>query len=262
MAGSSTARCSRGLLRASVTLLAIASVASTTACERPAASPHAGMRDLDPSLTADERAAVERYTDVYASRKSTFWPNKWLGIQTLQNPNDMWITQEILSEVKPDFLVEAGTYKGGSAALWAMVLEQVNPDARVITIDIEDQAAASRRLPIVQERVDFILASSTDPDVVASIRERTKGKRVVVLLDSDHSREHVLAELAAYAPIVDVGSYLIVQDTGGVMIQDPNPGPRQAVEEFLAEHPEFEPDRTRERMLLTMHPGGYLKRVR
>ena len=83
-----------------------------------------------------------------------------------------------------------------------------------------------------------------------------------MLLDSDHSREHVLAELDAYAPMVPVGSYLIVQDTGGVMIGDNNAGPRQAVEAFHASRNDFVPDRRRERMLFTMHPNGYLKRVR
>jgi len=219
-------------------------------------------RDLDPSLGASEREIVEQYIRLFAEKKETFWPNRWLGIHTNQNPNDVWVIQEILSEVKPDFVVEAGTYRGGSAALWAMVLEQVNPDGRVITIDIEDHATEAKALPVVQRRVDFILGSSTASEVVSAIAERTRGKRVVVILDSDHSREHVSAELAAYAPLVEVGSYLIVQDTGGVMIQDPNPGPRQAVDEFLATHPEFEPDRSRERMLLTMHPKGYLRRVR
>jgi cephalosporin hydroxylase len=220
-------------------------------------------RDLDPSLSAVEREVVERFTRIFAQKKkSSFLPNQWLGIHTQQNPNDVWITQEIISEVKPDFIIETGTYRGGSAALWAMVLEQVNPKGRVITIDIEDRSLAARKLPIVQSRVDFVLGSSTAPEVVAEIAARTRGKRVMVLLDSDHSREHVLAELAAYSPLVSVGSYLIVQDTGGVMIQNPNPGPRQALDEFLAAHPEFEPDRDRERMLLTMHPKGYLRRLR
>jgi len=221
-----------------------------------------GERDWDPSLSASEREIVKRYARLFAEKKNTFWPNRWLGLNTQQNPNDVWVTQEIISEVGPDFIIEAGTYQGGSATLWAMVLEQVNPKGRVITIDIKDRSFVARKLPIVQRRVDFILGSSTAPDVVAEITERTRGKRVMVILDSDHTREHVSAELAAYAPLVGIGSYLIVQDTGGVMIQNPNPGPRQALDDFLETHPEFEPDRNRERMLLTMHPKGYLRRVR
>lgn len=221
-----------------------------------------GEREWNPSLNPSEREIVERYARLFAEKKNTFWPNQWLGINTQQNPNDVWVTQEIISEVKPDFIIETGTYHGGSAALWAMVLEHVNPEGRVITIDIMDQSSAARKLPIVERRVDFILGSSTAPDVVAGIKERTQGKRVMVILDSDHSRKHVSSELAAYAPLIAVGSYLIVQDTGGVMIQNPNPGPRQALDDFLKTHPEFEPDRDRERMLLTMHPKGYLRRIR
>ncbi len=206
---------------------------------------------------------IARFTRVFGKSPTTLWPNKWLGIPTIQNPMDVWVTQEIITEVKPDFVVEAGTFKGGSAAIWAMVLEQVNPRGRVITIDIEDQVGrAAMRLPVVQERVDFLIGSSTDPAIVAEVRKRTRGKRVLVLLDSAHTKEHVLAELDAYSPMVPVGSYLIVQDTGGVLIQDPNPGPAQALEAFLAKDHRFEPDRNRERMLLTMHPKGYLKRVR
>jgi cephalosporin hydroxylase len=220
-----------------------------------------GCGSSSAELTDEE--TVARFTQLYGTTKTALWPNRWLGVPTLQNPMDVWVTQEIITEVKPDFVIESGTYKGGSAAIWAMLLEQVNPAGRVITIDIEDQVvAAAKRLPIVQRRVDFLIGSSTDPEIVAEVWKRTSGKRVLVLLDSAHTKEHVLAELEAYSPMVPIGSYLIVQDTGGVLIQDPNPGPAQALEEFLAKDDHFEPDRKRERMLLTMHPKGYLKRVR
>ena len=143
-----------------------------------------------------------------------------------------------------------------------MVLAQVNPRGGVVTIDIEDHVDTVRMFPIVRDKVEFLLGGSTDPEIVATVAERAKGKRVMVILGSDHSKEHVLAEMASYAPMVSVGSYLIVQDTGGVMIRDPNPGPRRAVEEFLANDGRFEPDRSRERMLFTMHPKGYLRRAR
>jgi cephalosporin hydroxylase len=84
----------------------------------------------------------------------------------------------------------------------------------------------------------------------------------MVLLDSLHTKEHVLAELRAYSDLVPIGGYLIVQDTGGVMMQREDPGPAHALAAFLAEDDRFESDRTRERLLLTLHPKGYLKRVR
>jgi len=175
----------------------------------------------------------------------------------------VWVTQEIFFEVEPDFVVETGTFAGGSAALWATILEQINPDARVITIDIKNWSAEARKLPIVQRKVDFLLGSSTDPAIVTEVARRVAGKQVVVILDSLHKRAHVLAELEAYAPLVPVGSYIIVQDTG---IGVPTYGmgwAGDAVRDFLASRDDFEVDLTRdERFLITNNARGFLKRVR
>jgi cephalosporin hydroxylase len=195
------------------------------------------------------------------------WNLQWLGIPTVQNPNDVWVTQEIIAEVKPDFIIETGTAQGGSAAIWAMIQREVNPKGRVITIDIENAAARDRMSEKLLEHIDFIVGSSVDPDIVARISERVKGARTLVILDSDHHRSHVLKELEAYASVVSVGSYVIVQDTniGGhpaVCPAYPGAGPMEAVAEFLAAHPQFQADVSREKLLFTMHPGGYLKRIR
>ena len=211
-----------------------------------------------------EEELVERFFK-YWVRQGVHFPNTWFGISTLQNPLDVWITQEIFFEVKPDFIVETGTYYGGSAALWATILEHINPEGRVITIDVEDRSEEARKLPIVQRKVDFILGSSIDPEVVADVEARVRGRRVLVILDSLHTMEHVLAELKAYAPLVEVGSYIIVQD--GLIHGHPiaaafPPGPYEAVEAFLETTDDFEVDRARERMVITNNPKGYLRRVR
>lgn len=216
--------------------------------------------------TSERQQIIDRFLELWTSPfEHTTFENRWLGVKTLQNPNDMWITQEILFDVKPDFFVEAGTYHGGSAALWAMILEQINPDARVITIDIEDQVSDAKKLDIFRRKVDFLIGSSTDPEIVAEVTRRTKGKKVVVLLDSAHNKDHVLKELRAYSPLVGVGSYVIVQDTivnGHPIWPTYGPGPYEAVEEFLATDDHFESDRTRERLLATFCRNGYLKRIR
>lgn len=85
------------------------------------------------------RDKIREFHRLFYERDSTWKMNRWLGIATVQNPNDVWITQEIISEVKPDLFVEAGTLHGGSAVIWAMILDQVNPQGRVLTIDIEDR---------------------------------------------------------------------------------------------------------------------------
>jgi hypothetical protein len=88
----------------------------------------------------------------------------------------VWIVQEIIVDKRPDFIIETGTLCGGSAALWATILEQVNPEERVITIDILDQAQQARKLPIVQKHVDFLLGSSTAADIVNEVKKRVEGK--------------------------------------------------------------------------------------
>ena len=224
-----------------------------------------GVIDMKTNDAAFSKEAVDLYHQVFYSSPDTWRVNEWLGILTEQNPNDVWITQEIIVETRPNFIVETGTLCGGSAALWSTILEQVNPDGRIITIDITDQAQQARKLPIVQKRVDFLYGSSTAADIVADVRKRVEGKRVLVILDSDHSKQHVLNELAAYAPLVSVGSYLIVQDSnvnGHPVDRAFGPGPTEAIEEFLAANPNFASDRRRERLLFTMHPNGYLRRLR
>lgn len=180
--------------------------------------------------------------------------NKFLGIPTLQTPSDLWIIMEIMYETKPDIIVEAGTFQGGSAAFWAIILEHINPNGRVITIDIEDKRhRLATRLPISERKVDFLLGSSTDPAIVAEVHRRAKGKRVLVILDSLHSKDHVAAELKAYAQLVPIGGYIIVQDT--------QVGPLLAIDEFLAANSSFIADRSRERYSDTNTVRGYLKRV-
>lgn len=197
--------------------------------------------------------------------ESLVWDkNRWLGVRSQQNPNDAWIHQEIIVEVKPDFIIEAGTLNGGSAALWATILQQVNPNGRVITIDIKDEAAEAKKLPIVRRYVDFLLGSSTDPTIIAEVKKRVEGHKALVILDSDHHKDHVLAEMKAYAPLVSVGSYMIVQDTnvnGHPVLANFGPGPMEAVQEFLASNQQFKPDANAERLMLTLHPKGYLKRI-
>jgi cephalosporin hydroxylase len=144
-----------------------------------------------------------------------------------------------------------------------MMLEHLNPGARVITVDIENASEEARAMPLAQRRIDFLVGSSTAPEIIADITERVRGKSVLVLLDSDHSQAHVANELELYAPLVTPGSYLIVQDTnvnGHPIAPEHGPGPWEAVAEFLPRHPEFTADRGRERLLFTMHPGGYLRR--
>ncbi len=217
-------------------------------------------------LRGRERDVVDNFHKLWQKNQNTWRENKWLGVQTLQNPMDIWITQEIIVETKPDFIVETGTFYGGSALVWATILQQVNPNGRVITVDIEDHTQEVKDLPLWKEKVEFFRGSSVAPEVVEAIRKRVEGKKVMIIFDSDHHKDHVLKELFAYSPFVQVGGYIIVQDTNlnghpVYQVTWSGPGPMEAVEEFLALDKHFELDQGRERLLFTFCPRGFLKRV-
>jgi len=213
----------------------------------------------------DDAVVVERFTEVWGHHPDTWQRNSFLGIQTWQNPFDVWVTLEVIQDVKPDVIVETGTYRGGSALVWAMYLAQVNPDGRVVTVDVTSISDKARSHPLAEERITFLTGSSTAPGIVRRIAEAVEGKRAMFILDSLHTRDHVLAELRAYADLVDVGSYIVVQDGvigGHPLFPDQYPGPWEAVEAFLAENDDFVVDESRERLLVTFNPNGFLKRIR
>jgi cephalosporin hydroxylase len=205
-----------------------------------------------------DRAAVSRAHEVFYA--SNAWTQAtWLGSQALKNPLDLWVYQEIMAETRPDVVVETGTYRGGSAHFLASVCDLLG-SGEVVSIDIELWREDYPQHP----RITYLAGrSSTDAGVLAEVSERVEGRRTLIVLDSDHSQGHVEAELDAYAPLVPVGCYLIVEDSNiGQIRKDLMPGPRQAIETFLAGRSDFKIDREREKFLLTFNPSGYLKRIR
>lgn len=199
------------------------------------------------------------YYDTGLQRRGTWTSTFWRGVAVEKCPLDLHIYQEIIHEVRPGLIIETGTKHGGSALFLADMCELVG-NGCVVSIDIAPDA----ELP-EHPRLTYALGSSTDPAIVQSVRcWLACDGPVLVILDSDHGKEHVLAEMRAYAPLVTVGSYLIVEDgnIGGHPVSPGHgAGPWEAVAEFLAEHPEFAADREREKLLLTFNPGGYLRRL-
>ncbi len=189
------------------------------------------------------------------------WGNlTWMGVAIQKYPTDLLIYQEILFELQPSLVIECGTFAGGSALylaqLFDLIAQRSRSAGRVVTIDVERQEKYPEH-----PRITYVTGSSVDPEVVTSMHALAEGQQVLVILDSSHVKDHVLAELNAYH---DLATYLIVEDTninGHPVRPDFGPGPYEAVEEFLPSHPEFERDRIRERMLLTANPGGYLRRI-
>ncbi|MGQ0802766.1 MAG: CmcI family methyltransferase [Actinomycetota bacterium] len=208
------------------------------------------------------RARVNRFHQLYydlGHRHGGTWRDtSWFGVTIWKNPLDVWIYQEILADTRPEVIIETGTAQGGSALFFAMMCDLLGT-GEVISVDIAPLPGRPQH-----ERIRYLHGSSTDPEVVAAVAKSVRNReRVMVLLDSDHSRGHVLRELEAYSAFVTEGCYLVVEDTnvnGHPVLARYGPGPLEAVNEFLERHPHFERDKRREKLLFTFNPGGYLRR--
>jgi cephalosporin hydroxylase len=197
------------------------------------------------------------------------WESMWFhNVRIIKNPLDLWMLQQIAYEVRPDFVVETGTWNGGSALWWTHTLTGMGLDsARVITVDLQDVVSPEARSHRLWRNVEFLRGSSTDRRIMEQITRRTRNARVLVNLDSDHSMAHVLNELRLYAPLVGPGGYIAVEDThlDGVPTRpEQGPGAMAAVRRFLSEPAgrDFEQDFTREALVMTSYPGGWLRRKR
>jgi cephalosporin hydroxylase len=202
---------------------------------------------------------VDRFHALYYDRRVQTWGETyWLGHHALKCPLDLWVYQEILHEVRPDLIIETGTYRGGSTLFLASMCDLLGR-GEVVTVDAAQQKGRPRH-----RRITYLTGSSTSEAILGHVRRRARRKkRVLVILDSGHGKEQVLAEMRAYAPLVTAGSYLIVEDTnlnGHPVESDHGPGPAEAVAAFLAENSAFERDESREKFLLTFNPGGFLKK--
>ena len=204
----------------------------------------------------------------------------WMGRPIIQYPQDIVAVQELIWEVKPDLIVETGVAHGGSAVFFASLLElnalSGGPkDAEVWCVEIDLRAHNREALVVhpMYPRLRIFDGSSVDAKIAAVIAEKaSKCERVLVILDSNHTHEHVLGELTLYAALVSVGSYCVVFDTviedlDGVEFVDRPWGkgnnPKTAVAEFLTTNSDFAVDYSiDEKLLISAAPGGYLKRVK
>lgn len=215
---------------------------------------------VNPRLKGDTVAAFHKmYYDLGALGK-TWSSTRWLGASVLKCPMDLWAYQELLFRLKPDLVVECGTYRGGSTLFLASVCDMLG-HGKVLSIDIEARSG----LP-VHPRIAYLHGSSISEEILQQVRkEAGSAGKVLVVLDSDHHKEHVLDELRAYSPLVSMGSYIVVEDTnvnGHPVETQHGPGPMEAVREFLAGRSDFVIDPEPEQHLLSFNPQGYLRRVR
>jgi cephalosporin hydroxylase len=214
----------------------------------------------------------------------------WLGRPIIQYPQDIVAMQELIWQVRPDLIIETGIAHGGSLIFSASLLAMLDMvdgiegdtgfDPRLsgrmvlgVDIDIREHNRDAIESHPMSSRIRMIQGSSIAPDVIDQVKDIAGNyKRILVCLDSNHTHEHVLAELESYAPLVSTGSYCVVFDT---LIEDMpadmftdrpwgvGDNPKTAVWEYLEKHPEFEVDKSiQHKLLITVAPDGYLKRVR
>jgi cephalosporin hydroxylase len=219
------------------------------------------MARLNRVFNPPKNIEEEFHTKYYYSK---VWNDTYfMGKKVFKCPNDLWIYQELLWELRPDVIIECGTFHGGSALYYAKLFDTMNIDGQIITIDVD----AMPDMP-QHKRITYLSGSSISNQVVEKVRELTKDKNtVMVILDSDHSKDHVLKELELYNGFVTKDSYLVVEDSNlnGHPVYSgfgQGPGPMEALEEFLPKHPEFVVDKTKEKFLMTFNPNGYLKKIK
>lgn len=190
----------------------------------------------------------------YENQQTTFSNTYWRGMRVIKVPLDAWIFQEIIHENPPDVLIETGSYKGGSANYFASLFD-MEKRGRILTVELENFTDRPRH-----PRITYFTGSSVSPEILQSFKKSIRpGEKVMVTLDSDHHKDHVLKELQLYSSLVTVGDYLVVEDS----IKNPNyPGAMEAVEEFLKNNSNYVADKSREKFGFTANPNGWLKRIR
>ncbi|MBJ2151164.1 CmcI family methyltransferase [Paracoccus sp. IB05] len=215
----------------------------------------------------DMLTALDRYDYSY------LW--SWMGVPIIQMPADIMATQEVIWETKPDVIIETGVARGGSVLFMASLLE-VMGKGKVIGVDIDIRAHNREAIEShpMSKRVVLIEGGSADEDTLTKVRaEIPPGARVMVVLDSDHSRDHVLAECRAYGDLVTEGCYLVVADTLVGHVSEENAPkkrsklwfagnePLSALRDYMAETDAFEVNEVLNgKLVLSSSPGGYIRR--
>ena len=210
-----------------------------------------------PSLELSLDLTIEQLLPIMQERLMS--KSSYHGIQTWKNPIDFWIYQEIIFELKPDFIIEIGLHQGGSSLALAHLLDR-NHNGKLLGIDlslskINKQVLAHPRVNLMEGNPLYHFQS-----IKALI---PKESIVMVIEDSSHVYENTLALLNTYGELISTNSYFIVED--GIchhgLDMGPNPGPYEAVNTFIRNNDNFVIDRTKENFLITWNPCGYLKKV-
>jgi cephalosporin hydroxylase len=245
------------------------------------------LNNLEDSI--DNLSVISKKWILESGKTGRHYLTDWLGRPIVQLANDIVVVQELIWQTKPDLIIETGIAHGGSLILSASMLalldmceaiemgKTLNPKVsrrKVLGIDIDIRTHNREAIEAhpMASRIQMIQGSSIAPEIIEQVHQVANGyKRILVCLDSNHTHDHVLAELEAYAPLTSIGSYCVVFDT---IIEDlppemypdrpwaPGNNPKTAVWKYLKTHPEFEIDKSiQHKLLITVAPDGFLKRM-
>lgn len=230
------------------------------------------MTEYDPQpmkFAVEQKKLLEDFQKFYYGDfwkvPENYWLHKpvtdatWLGHVPLKFPMDLFVYQEIIWERRPSLIIEFGSCGGGSALFFASICDMIHK-GEVVTIDLHKQPKA------LHQGITYIVSDSLNPELFPQLKKAQEiYKTTMVILDDDHTKDHVLKELELYSQLVTPGQYLVVEDTnlnGHPVFPNFGPGPWEAVHEFLPNHPEFVVDKSREHFGVTYNPDGWLLKIR
>lgn len=217
-----------------------------------------------------EEAAI-KWTKISAENRLSYEID-WLGVPIIQTPEDIILMQELIFKIKPDVIIETGIAHGGSLIYYASLLELLGK-GKVIGIDIEIREHNRKVLEAhpMFKRIKLIEGSSICKETIEKIRKMVpKDSKVIICLDSNHTKNHVLKELQLYHGFVNLGSYIVVFDTITSKLSKVsssekmylNNSPKEAIEEFSKEHNNFELDKSYNKLYVSSSQDGYLRRIK
>jgi len=209
---------------------------------------------------------AKRYYHLWYYNTGVWQQTTWMGVQTYKSPMDMWNYQEILFSLKPSVVIEFGTWHGGSALFFSSIMKQIGRPYIVVSADIEASRISEKAKS--DPDIRLLTMSSAAPElkeILKDIREKNPGSAFAIL-DSDHSKQHVLAEMTNLRDILVAGDYLVVEDSninGHPVAKSFGPGPYEAIQEYFRMFPhDYEHDFNRERKFgFSFAPNGFLRRL-
>jgi cephalosporin hydroxylase len=208
---------------------------------------------------------AKRYYHLWYYNTGVWQQTTWMGVQTYKSPMDMWNYQEILVSLQPSVVIEFGTWHGGSALFFSSVMQQIGRPYVVVSVDITASRISKKTKS--DPNIHLLTVSSASPEVgqsVRTLRQKFPGPAFAIL-DSDHSKQHVLAEMMNLRDILVAGDYLVVEDSninGHPVAKSFGPGPYEAIQEYFQMFPQdYDHDFDRERKFgFSFAPNGFLRR--